>query len=110
LKSGVTDDPWRFMGIAARAVLLIPDAQLVTDIRKFVDDVCKLQRVDGADIPPGYWTVEPGSAAEKEIRRVLKIDDPNVDIAAGLNKGGWMTVLDEKAQAIVRRLTLLVTE
>jgi hypothetical protein len=109
-RSEVADNPWRFMGIAASAELLIPDGELVAEIRKFVDDVYALQHLDGSSVKVNGRVVEPGSAEEKAMRQRMKCDDPTVNPMRAIEKGVWIQALEGRAQTIVRRLSSLVAQ
>jgi hypothetical protein len=92
LKERVFDDPWRFKGLGAKAVLLIEDQTLVNEINNFINDLSQMSA--------GITKVESNIPDDF----VVELSDGKKLGKKHIEKGFLVSILEKKGDSIVEKL------
>jgi len=80
LRSGVSDDRWRFLSLASKTILLLEDNELIDEIQKFIDDLYQintnLSSMVTSNLPDNFTVELPSGkiAAKEHIERGMAVD------------------------------------
>ena len=92
-KRMVSDDPWRFRGLAAKAILLLEDNKLIQEINDFIDELYKINtgisKMVKANLPDDFSVEIPNG------KRITKKD---------IEKGVALSTMEKNALEIAKKL------
>ena len=95
-KKMVFDVPWRFRGLAAKAILLLEDNKLIQEINYFIEELYKINtcisKMVKANLPDDFSAEMPNG------KRVTKKDEKDIE------KGIALDIMEKNALGIVKKL------
>lgn len=81
MHTGVMDDPLKFRGLCAKAILLIDDKQLIAEIERIIEDIYKLSydpsSIVKSDLPDNFSVTLPNGrvGTKKHFERGVAIEE-----------------------------------